>query len=275
VKRVFGMLALALLLLQAPAEAQKLFGAPFLTIPAWTEHTVVTRYPASGTYDVGQWHYIGGMIGIDHFGPHSRGTVTFFWTADAAGTQIVGVRSLPLSSAIPSTNQIRTMNLGPYLYLTYQPWFRSNMPGGVDLVGPHRMAATLFGTDTGLPMTGSDTRLDIQAPPGDNILIDEQGRKMTWREAIYPAGYYGGAVLLYFVAPPGVRAVVYGFDLEDKWWPIDSLPGSGTIRTVVPNGTWFVYVYDDYYGTTGREIEYTLAVTPLFGADGALSGEKR
>jgi hypothetical protein len=240
------------------AEAQPLFGPPFLQVPAWTEHTTMTRYPASGTYDVREWHYIGGMIGIDHFGPHSRGTVTFFWAVDPAGTQIVGVRSLPLSSAIFSTNQIRVMNLGPYLFISYQPWFK-------DLAGPHRMAATLFGTQTG---TSSQ---EIQAPPGDNILIDERNRKLPWREAIYPAGYYGGEVLLYFSAPVGVTATVYGFDLEDKWWPLDHLQQSGTIRTVVPNGTWFVFIYN----ATGAEVEYTLSVTPLFGADVTPPGDKR
>jgi hypothetical protein len=224
-----------------------MFGQPFVMVPAWTEHTATVRYPASGTYDVKDWHYIGGMAGIDFYGPHSRGTLTFFWTVDAAGTQIVGVRSLPLTSAIFSTAEIRTMNRGPYLYLTYQPWFR-------DLKGPHRMAMTLFGTNTGL------SQAEIQLPPGDNILIDERDRLLPVVEAIYPAGYYGGEVLLYFSAPEGVTATVYGFDLEDKWWPLDAFKGSGSYRTVVPNGVWFVFVH-----STIGPTKYTLAVTPLFG----------
>jgi hypothetical protein len=228
-----------------------MFGPPFLQIPAWTEHTATVRYPATGTYDVSAWHYLGGMVGIDFYGPHSRGTLTFFWTMDQAGTQIVGVRSLPITSAIFSTNQIRTMNLGPYLYCTYQPWFN-------DLEGPHRMAATLFGTDTG---TSQDA---IQVPPGDNILIDERDRPLAVMESIYPAGYYGGKALLYFSAPEGVTATLYGFDLEDKWWPLDAFKQSGTYRTVVPNGVWFVFVH-----STIGPTKYTLAVTPLFGATSA------
>jgi hypothetical protein len=237
-------------------EAQ-MFGAPFLQIPAWTEHATVTRYPATGAYDVSAWHYIGGMIGIDPEGPHSRGTVTFFWTADAQGSQIVGVRSLPLSSAIPSTNELRTLNRGPYLYIKYEPWFR-------DLPGPHRMAATLFGTNVGVDGAA------IQMPPGDNILIDEHDRPLTWREAIYPAGYYGGEVLLHFHAPPGVEAVLYGFDLTDVWWPLDRFT-PGTHRTVVPNGTWFVFVLDTI---GGRKVPYTLAVTPLFGTSLSEKGSR-
>jgi hypothetical protein len=31
-------------------------------------------------------------------------------------------------------------------------------------------------------------------------------------------------------------------------------------RTIVPNGTWFIYVQN----FTGSEIQYTLSVTPLF-----------
>jgi hypothetical protein len=246
-------LILTLLLTLAPVSvnAQPLFGPTLMHVPAWTEHTTTTRYPSSGTYDVSQWHYIGGMIGIDFYGPHSRGTVTFFWTTDKDGTQIVGVRSLPLTSAIFSTNQLRVMNHGPYLYILYQPWFR-------DLIGPHRMTANLFGTNTGLPINGTDTNVDIQVAPGDNILIDEKDRKLEWREAMYPAGYYSGEVLLYFSAPPGVTATLYGFDLEDVWWPLDEFKVSGTYRTVVPNGTWFVYIYN----STGAEIQYTLAVTP-------------
>jgi hypothetical protein len=247
--RRLGVLVFALLC-SLPAEAQ-LFGAPFLQIPAWTEHTTMTRYPASGTYDVGDWHYIGGMIGIDPEGPHSRGTVTFFWTSDQGGQNIVGVRSLPLSSAIPSTNELRTMNRGPYLYLTYQPWLGH-------LTGPNRIAATLFGTQTGTSST------EIQLVPGDNILIDEKDRPLTLRESIYPAGYYGGEALLYFSAPEGVTATLYGFDLEDKWWPLDAFKQSGTYRTVVPNGVWFVFVH-----STIGPTKYTLAVTPLFGAAGA------
>jgi hypothetical protein len=247
--RRLGVLVFALLC-SLPAEAQ-LFGPSFLEIPAWTEHTTVTRYPASGTYDVREWHYIGGMIGIDHFGPHARGTVTFFWTVDPQGTQIVGVRSLPISSAIFSTNEIRTMNRGPYLYLTYQPWFR-------DLPGPHKMAMTLFGTNAGLSQT------EIQLPPGDNILIDERDRPLPVMESIYPAGYYGGEVLLYFQAPEGVTATVYGFDLTDQWWPLDEFKRAGSYRTVVPNGVWFVFVH-----STIGPTKYTLAVTPLFGATSA------
>jgi hypothetical protein len=232
-----------------PVEAQ-MFGSPFLQIPAWTEHAAVTRYPASGAYDVSAWHYIGGMIGIDPEGPHSRGTVTFFWTADPQGNSIVGVRSLPLSSAIPSTNELRTMNRGPYLYLTYQPWFQH-------LTGPNRIAATLFGTQTGTSST------EIQLVPGDNILIDERDRPLTLRESIYPAGYYGGEVQLYFDAPPGVTVTIYGFDLTDQWWPLDSFKQPGTYRTVVPAGTWFAFVYN----STGQPVRYTLAVTPLFGTN--------
>jgi hypothetical protein len=239
------LLTLALLI-PVNSYSQSQFGPTFMHVSAWTEHTQTTRYPSSGTYDVSQWHYIGGMMGIDFYGPHSRGTATFFWTTDAAGTQIVGVRSLPLTSAIFSTNQLRMLNLGPYLYIVYQPWFR-------DLIGPHRMAANLFGTNTGDAQS-------TQVPPGDNILIDERDRKLPFREAMYPAGYFGGEVLLYFNAPPGVEATLYGFDLEDVWWPLDAFKVSGTYRTIVPNGTWFIYVQN----FTGSEIQYTLSVTPLF-----------
>jgi hypothetical protein len=254
-----GALAFVVFMACTGAEAQQMmFGSPFLQVPAWTEHTTTVRYPASGTYDVSAWHYIGGMIGIDHFGPHARGTVTFFWTVDPAGTQIVGVRSLPLSSAIPSTNELRTMNRGPYLYLTYQPWFQH-------LTGPNRMAATLFGTQTGT------SSVEIQLVPGDNILIDERDRPLTLRESIYPAGYYGGEVQLYFHAPPGVTVEIYGFDLTDQWWPLDSFAKSGTYRTVVPAGTWFAFIHD----TQGpRDVRYTLAVTPLFGVN-STSGAPR
>lgn len=230
------VLAAALVLsLCAPAAAQ-----PFLQLSAWTNVAHTTRYPAAGTFDVSDFPYVGGVIGLNPLGDVSHGVATFFWTSDASGLNIVGVQGMNLSSLIVSLNQLRLPNLGPYLYLTYQP-----------VLGSNPVSATLFGVKSGMP---------LPEWPGDTILIDERDQPLaphadtTW----YPDDYFAGPVRLYLAAPEGVTVTVYGADLLDQFWPLDALT-NGSLTTIAPMGTWLVVVSN----STSGSVTYTVSATPL------------
>jgi hypothetical protein len=212
----------------------------FMQVPAWTTmQSGKTRYPDKGTYDLSNFKYLAGQIGLRPDGPAGRGTATFFWTSDAAGDHIVGVQGMPLASLIVSQNQLRIPNQGPYFYMTYQPFS-----------GPSNLAANLFGSNVGSPN---------QQIPGDTILIDDKDKPLTARTAttIYPDDYFAGSARVYFSAPAGVNATIYGDDLTDQFWPLDSM-GSGSMTTIVPLGTWMIVVYN----STSAPVKYTLSVTP-------------
>jgi len=237
-KRFLLVAAFALLVCR-PASASN-YGPPFLQVAAWTNIGATTRYPASGTYDLSDYAYIGGIIGLDPAGQTSRGVVTFFWTTDTAGSHIVGVQGFHLASQIVSTNQIRLPNQGPYLYVIYQPF-----------LGPNPLAINFFGTNVGNA---------LQEIPGDTILIDEQNRTLApgATATIYPADYFAGEMRLWLAAASGLVVTLYGFDLTDQWWPLDST-GNGSITTVAPMGSWFVFLYN----ATGSAVTYSVAATPL------------
>lgn len=233
---LLGLILTAALL----GESGPLYAPPFLQVPAWTNVTQRARYPIYGTYNLSDSHFIGGIAGLDPSGPVSHGVLTFFWTIDAAGQQIVGVQGLNLSSLIVSTNQLRIPNQGPYLYVTYQPF-----------VGPNPLALNLFGTNVGNV---------LQHIPGDTILLNEHNRTLGpyAATAIYPCDYFAGEARLYLSAPAGVRATVYGADLTDQFWPLDAT-GPGSLTTITPMGTWLVVISN----STGSAVSYTVAVTPL------------
>lgn len=217
-----------------------LFAAPFLEVPAWTPIAAPMRYPATGTFDVSGWRYVGGVFGLNPSGEHSRGTLTLFWTTDADGQHIVGPQGIHHTSLIPSLNQLRLPNQGPYLYAIYHPF-----------VGPNPLHANLFLTDVGHP---------LQEIPGDTILVDERNRELAAHtsEPIYPCDYFAGGSECYFAAPQDVTAMLYGADLTDQFWPLRPItPGSQ--RIVTPLGTWFIVVSNANAGP----VTYTLAVTPL------------
>ncbi len=221
------------------------FGSPFLSIDAWKAHTpvrTVTRYPTTGTYALYDWSYLGGPIGLNPEGEPSRGVVTFYWTADKAGSHIVGVQGMNLSSLIVSMNELRLLNRGPYLYMTYEPF-----------VGPNGLAARLFGTLVG----GTQPAL-----LGDTILIDEQDRTLAagCTETWYPCDYFAGEGRLYLSAPAGCSVSVHGADLTDQFWLLDSM-GPGSCSTIFPLGTWLVVVHNP----TPAAVSYTVAVTPRVG----------
>ncbi len=221
------------------------FSPSFLCLDAWTDHAIardVTRYPATGTVDLREWSYIGGPIGLNPEGPASVGVATFFWTSDPEGAHIVGVQGMHLSSLIVSLAELRLLNRGPYLYLTYEPWS-----------GPNGLAANLFGTTVG----GSQPYLI-----GDTILIDEQDRTLAAgsTETWYPCDYFAGDAQFYLEAPAGVRATVHGADLTNQFWLLDST-GPGGKRTIVPMGTWLVVVHNP----TPFAVPYTVSVTPCVG----------
>lgn len=224
-----------LLILPRPLQAQ-----PVLQLSAWTNISQMTRYPAVGTYNVSSAKYVGGVIGLNPLGPLSHGIVTFFWSSDAAGEQIVGVQGMNLSSQIVSLNQLKVPNLGPYLYLTYQP-----------IIGPNALAVNLFGTNIGTI---------LPEWPGDTILIDEKNQTLApeTATAIYPCDYFAGPVRLSLMAPAGVTVTLYGADLTDHFWPLESLT-NGSATTITPMGTWLVVVSN----ATSGSITYTIAATPL------------
>jgi hypothetical protein len=239
--RLLIVFAIFLLVTSSRLYAQSGNYAPsFLQISAWTSIGAKTRYPASGTFDLSNYGYIGGIIGLNPSGDLSHGVVTFFWTSDTAGQQIVGVQGMNLSSLIVSTNQLRLPNQGPYLYITYQPF-----------LGPNPLAANLFPTNVGNV---------LQEIPGDTILIDEANRPLGayTSTAIYPADYFAGEARLYLSAPAGVTVTLYGADLTDQFWPLDSTT-NGSITTVCPMGTWLVVVSN----ASSSQVQYTVAVTPL------------
>lgn len=212
----------------------------FLSVPAWTNITELTRYPATGTFDLQEQAYLGGIIGLNPAEPYGRGVVTFFWTIDPEGHHIVGIQGMNLAASIVSLNQLRLLNQGPYLYMTYEPFS-----------GPNQLAATLFTTHI-----GSNT-MQIA---GDTILIDEQNRPIgpNATETLYPCDYYAGFARFYFQAPRDVSLTIYGADLTDQFWPLDKM-SSGSMTTIVPLGTWMVVTHNP----TQAPITYTLACTPL------------
>jgi len=216
------------------------YSSPFLSVNAWTPIGTTTRYPTSGTYDVSTWSHIGGVIGLDPASATSHGVVTLFWTMNADGTGIVGVQGINLNSLIASMNQLRLMNQGPYLYLTYQPF-----------VGPNPLAAQLFGTNIGslLPELA-----------GDTILVDITSAQLAAysNATIYPCDYFAGSARVYLSAPAGVTVTLYGADLADQFWPLDSM-GPGSMTTIVPMGTWLIVVSN----ANSAAVTYTVAVTPL------------
>lgn len=212
----------------------------FLQVPAWSNISTTTRYPTVGTYDVSDVSNIGGIIGLySGSGAVSHGVVTFFWTLDSAGTEIVGVQGMNLSSLIVSTNQLRLPNLGPYVYITYKP-----------IIGPNQIAVKLFGTND------SNRLPEI---PGDTILIDES-RTLAAHTAVtfYPDDYYAGWARVYLNAPAGVTATIYGADLTDQFWPLDQL-SNGSMTTITPLGTWLVVVYN----SNPQSVTYSIEVTPM------------
>lgn len=215
--------------------------APFLAIAAWTNHSGTTRYPSTCTYDLAGEKYLAGVIGLNPAGTPSRGVVTFYWTTDAAGDNIVGTQGMHVSSSIPSMAELRMLNRGPYLHFTYEAF-----------VGPNPLAANLFTTNNG----GNQPLLC-----GDTILIDEQDATLAANTSvpIYPDDYFAGEGRLYLSAPANVKVTIHGVDLTDQFWPLDCVsPGSYT--TVFPIGTWLAVVSN----SNGSAITYTLAVTPLF-----------
>jgi hypothetical protein len=212
---------------------------PVWTVPAWTPHVGVTRYPATGAFDLGHRAYLGGIIGLQPDGEFSRGVVTLYWTRDPEGTEIVGVQGMHLASAIVSCAELRFLNRGPYLYLTYEAFS-----------GANGLAVKLFATDIG----GTQPLLC-----GDTILIEEVDRTLAASSVatVYPCDYYAGQALLYLDAPAGVKATLYGVNLTDDNRPLDQV-GPGRAMLTVPLGTWFVVVWNP----TAAPVTYTLAVTP-------------
>jgi hypothetical protein len=179
--------------------------------------------------------------------------VTLFWTTDVDGHHIVGVEGLSLSSLIVSTNQLRVPNLGPRLYLTYQPF-----------VGTNPLAANLFGTNAPSAMP---------AIPGDTILIDEvRTIPANSTQVFYPADYFAGYTRVWLQAPPGVMVTMYASDLTLQWWPLETFT-NGAVTTITPMGTWMVVVWNANH----EPVDYALAVTPLFVTSGINppSGESR
>jgi hypothetical protein len=210
----------------------------------------LTRFPATGSFDLAGLPYLGGVIGLNPGGDNtgadnSRGVVTFFWTV--AGGGIVGTQGMPLSSQIVSMAEMRLLNRGPSVYLTYQAFS-----------GTNGLAATFFSTSVGgaLPLLC-----------GDTILHEEIDKDMpantAW--AIYPCDYFAGTVGVYFdavtadgVPVPSARATFYGTNLTNDDRKLDVVsPGRATV--IVPIGTWFVVVWNP----TPAPIKYTLSVVPL------------
>ncbi len=220
-----------------------LYSDPFLHIPAWTDHTAEVRYPLTGSYSVCEWSHVGGVIGLDPSGAVSHGVLTFLWTMDEAGDQIVGVQGINISSQIVSLNQLRIIHQGPYLHLTYQPF-----------VGANPLAATLFNTTIGSPQPEL---------AGDTILIDEKDRPLAAQtsEAIYPCDYFAGQVRVYLGGPATLKATLYGADLTDQFWPLDIFAANVPVTTIVPLGSWMIVVSNP----TPAAATYTLAVTPRVG----------
>lgn len=221
--------------------AASLYGAPFLHVNAWTPHASPTRYPAVGTYDVSEWSYVRGNIGLDPAGPWSAGVLTFVWTWDEDGEWVAGIEAMHLTSLIVSQNEPHLETRGPHLFLIYAPFF-----------GPNALAASL---------AGSNAQSRFRELPGDTILVDEKDKILppNGTATIYPCDYFAGEGLLWLSSSPGVVAWVYGFDLTNQNWPLVST-GSGSVKAVLPMGSWFVFVYN----TNQQEsAPYSVSVTPL------------
>lgn len=243
--------ALLLLVFSSSTAHAQMFGPSFLQLSAWTCQPSPSRFPAVGTYDLSSYQYVGGTIGLNPAVPSvgqpaasgdlSHGIVTFYWTSDASGLNIVGVQGMNLNSLIVSLNQIRLPNQGPYLYVTYKP-----------VLGSNCLATNLFGTNAAAAMAEN---------PSDTILVDYRNQPLPPGAAVawYPDDYFAGQARFYLDAPPGVTATIYGGDLADAWWPLDSVSGGNSTTTVTPMGAWLVVVEN----TTGGSITYSVSVTPL------------
>lgn len=237
-----GLLAIAgaIWLVSATAHAQALYAEPFVQIPAWTPIATTTRYPATGTYDVSHAAYLGGVIGLNPSEPYGRGTLTLFWTADAAGLNIIGPQGLALTAGIVSLNQLRLVNQGPYLYFTYKPYAGSSM-----------LAATLFGTNVPSP---------LPELPADTLLVTEQHTLAAYTSVgIWPCDYFAGEARWFLQAPEGVYVTLYSVDLEDHFYPTDSMPAGPSRMTTLQMGAWLIVVSNP----TANEVSYVATVTPL------------
>jgi hypothetical protein len=222
----------------------------FRPIAAWTPMSGQNRWPSLGTvdevgrpmrtYDLHSQPYIGGVIGLNPSGDVSRGVITFFWTFDAVGEHIVGTQGMHIASPIPSMAELRLLNRGPFVYMTYQAFS-----------GTNGLSATMFSTDVGGPQP---------LMCGDTILIEDIDQPVVANatKTIYPCDYFAGQVGVYFDAPPAARATIYGVNLTNDNRKVDVIsPGSAI--TIVPVGTWFVVVWNP----TPAPIRYTLAMVPL------------
>lgn len=233
--------AIILALFASTAHADTLYTPSFLEIGApWSGVTTLTRYPATGTYDVSSMQYVGGVMGLDPASGYGFGTMTFFWTSDAAGAHIIGPQGISLASGIPSLAQLRIMNQGPYLYMTYQPF-----------AGVNYLHANLFLTNVSSP---------LPELPADTILVTEAHTLASnLSVGIWSADYFAGEAVLFLDAPQGVYLTVYGVDLTGQYWATDTVkPGPGKM-TVLPMGAWLVVVSNP----TNDAIAYRATVTPL------------
>lgn len=243
------------------ASAAGLDASKDLNVPAWTKLSNKTTYPTSGTYDVSQYRYLGGFVGLEP-GETSAGVVTFDWYKDRAGTELVGVQGLPVSSLIVSTAQLRVPNLGPYVKVTFTP-FTQPYPEKC-AAGGCPFAMRLFGTNRPslLPLIPGDSILIDTVPTPEPGVVPKVVPEVVPPEtstAIYPDDYFTGPVRLFLESSPGVTATLYGTDLTGENWPLDKLSASGSTTTFAPFGTWFVVVSNPTTSPAG----VTLAATPL------------
>lgn len=243
-----GLLAIAgaIWLVSATAHAQSLYAEPFLQAGAPWEVVGAsgpcgcTRYPATGTYDVGALPYIGGAIGLNPQSTYSLGVAVFHWTTDPDGAHQVGPQGITLASGIPSLAQLRLPNQAPYLYLTVTP-----------LVGLNELHANLY--LTGVPSP-------VPELPADTMLVTERHTlAANTSVGVWSADYFAGEALWLLQAPVGVYVTIYNVDLEGHFYPTDAMPAGPSRMTTLPMGAWLIVVSNP----TPNEVSYVATVTPL------------
>jgi hypothetical protein len=206
-----------------------------------------TAPPSNSTFDspvlpVLRWAYLAGSISMNT-GPC---VLTFTWSDDALGVDVVAQRTIILSQLITNKWQFRLLNLAPYVQIRQAPIGAANYGSNGRMYGSNRVST-------------------LEAVPNNPILVNAQAVVCGVGATIfYPTDYYAGAVTVAYALPAANMSV--GMQLLDTGGAWDSIfftPATAgvlqtIVDTVVPAGAWRSFVINN----SGGSQTCTVAITP-------------
>lgn len=195
----------------------------------------------TGVIDVSRFAYLGGFVKAIA-GDFS---VQAIWFSAFNGGDIVGKRSIPLTSNINTELQMRIANLGPYVQLTF------NTIGG----GGYSGLCIAFGTNRIHP---------LEVIPEQQVVIDKQAAALgaSASVTVYPLDYSSSPARMLVSAGQAFTASLQYLTFPGVWNTYDQNSGGAgavlSVATLIPAGAWRLVVTNQSAIAT----TFTCTITP-------------